>query len=97
MEKFELIHSERITATRKSTVANRDVTSLHLFFAFLKVGKLAHMQAAERGLGRAQLAAERAGATSLAAVLESLRLRSLDQVDNVKTLQEIVVALKAAP
>lgn len=58
---------------------------------------LAHMQAAERGLGRAQVAAERAGATSLAAVLESLRLRSLDQVDNLKTLQEIVVALEAAP
>jgi hypothetical protein len=58
---------------------------------------LAHMQAAERGLGRAQVAAERAGATSLVVVLESLRLRSLDQVDNLKTLQEIVVALEAAP
>jgi hypothetical protein len=57
---------------------------------------LAHMQSAERGLGRAQVAAGRAGATSLAAVLESLRLRSLDQVDNLKTLQEIVVALEAA-
>ncbi|HTT17434.1 MAG TPA: hypothetical protein VMG82_00720 [Candidatus Sulfotelmatobacter sp.] len=43
---------------------------------------LAHIQAAERGIGRAQLAAERAGATSLAAVLQSLKLRSLDQVDN---------------
>jgi hypothetical protein len=57
---------------------------------------LAHMQAAERGLGRAQLAAERAGAASLATVLESLKLRSLDRVDNLKTLQEIVVALEAA-
>jgi hypothetical protein len=56
---------------------------------------LAHMQAAERGLRRAQVAAERAGAKSLGAVLESFKLRSLDQVDNLQTLQEIVVALEA--
>jgi hypothetical protein len=57
---------------------------------------LAHMQAAERGLRRAQAARGRAGSASFGAVLESLKFRSLDQVDNLKTLEEIVVALEAA-
>ena len=57
---------------------------------------LVHMQAAERGLRRAQAAREKAGPASLAAILGSLKLRSLDQVGNLKTLQEIVVALEAA-
>ena len=57
---------------------------------------LAHMQAAERGLRRAQAARERAGLAAFAGVLGSLRLSSLGQVDNLKTLQEIVVALEAA-
>jgi hypothetical protein len=58
---------------------------------------LARMQAAERGLRRAKAARDRAGSASFSAILESLKLRSLDQVDNLKTLQEIVVALEAAP
>jgi hypothetical protein len=57
---------------------------------------LAHMQAAERGLHRAEAARDRAGLAAFAAVLGSLRLSSLDQVDNLKTLQEIVVALETA-
>jgi hypothetical protein len=57
---------------------------------------LAHMQAAERGLRRAEAAREKAGLAAFAGVLGSLRLRSLDQVDNLKTLQEIVAALEAA-
>jgi hypothetical protein len=57
---------------------------------------LAQMQAAERGLRRAEAARERAGLAAFAGVLGSLRLSSLDQVDNLKTLQEIVVALEAA-
>jgi len=57
---------------------------------------LAHMQAAERGLRRAQAAANQAGAASLTAILKSLELRSLDHVDNLKTLQKIVVSLEAA-
>ena len=57
---------------------------------------LAHMQAAERGLRRAEAARERAGLAAFTGVLESLRLGSLGQVDNLKTLQEIVVALEAA-
>lgn len=55
---------------------------------------LVHMQAAERGLRRAEAAREKAGLAAFAGVLGSLRLSSLDQVDNLKTLQEIVVALE---
>jgi hypothetical protein len=57
---------------------------------------LGHIQAAERGLNRAKAARDKAGLGVFAAVLGSLRLSSLDQVDNLKTLQEIVVALEAA-
>jgi len=56
---------------------------------------LAHLQAAERGLRRAEAARNRAGLAAFAAVLGSLRISSLDQVDNLKTLQEIVAALEA--
>jgi len=55
---------------------------------------LAQMQEAERGLLRAKAAREKAGLASFAAVLGSLKLRSLEQVDNLKTLQEIVIALE---
>ncbi|MGH9548748.1 MAG: hypothetical protein ACRD3W_05200, partial [Terriglobales bacterium] len=55
---------------------------------------LAHMQAAERGLRRAETEREKAGLAAFARVLGSLRLSSLDQVDNLKTLQEIVIALE---
>ena len=55
---------------------------------------LAHLQAAERGLLRAKAARDKAGLGAFAAVLGSFRLSSLDQVDNLKTLQEIVVALE---
>jgi Rad52/22 family double-strand break repair protein len=57
---------------------------------------LAHLQAAERGLRRAEAARDKAGLAAFAAVLGPLKLSSLDQVDNLKTLQEIVVALEAA-
>lgn len=58
---------------------------------------LAHMQAAERGLRRAEAARDKAGLAASAAVLRSLQLSSLDQIDNLKTLQEVVVALEAVP
>ena len=58
---------------------------------------LEHMQAADRGLRRAEAAQEKAGLAAFARVVGSLRLSSLDQVDNLKTLQEIVAALEAAP
>lgn len=57
---------------------------------------LAHMQAAERGLRRAEAARDKAGLGGSAAVLRSLRLSSFDQVNNLKTLLEIVVALETA-
>jgi len=57
---------------------------------------LAHMQAAERGLRRAEAAVNKTGLAAFAEILRPLKLRSLDQVDNLKTLQEIVVALEAA-
>jgi hypothetical protein len=57
---------------------------------------LAHLQAGERGLRRAGAARDNAGLAAFAAVLGSLKLSSLDQVDNLRTLQEIVVALEAA-
>ena len=55
---------------------------------------LPHMRAAERGLRRAEAARDKAGLTAFAAILGSLRLSSLDQVDNLKTLHEIVVTLE---
>ena len=54
------------------------------------------LQAAQRGLRRAEAGRERAGLAAFAGVLGSLRLSSLGQVDNLNTLQEIVVALEAA-
>jgi hypothetical protein len=55
---------------------------------------LAHMQSAERGLSRAKAARDKSGLTAFAAILGSLKLSSLDQVDNLKTLQELVIALE---
>jgi hypothetical protein len=51
---------------------------------------LTHRQAAERGFRRAEAARDKTGMAVFAATLGSLRLRSLNQVDNLKTLQEIV-------
>jgi hypothetical protein len=57
---------------------------------------LQHLQAAERGLLRAKVARDKAGLTAFAAVLGSLKLSSLNQVDNLKTLQQIVIAVEGA-
>jgi hypothetical protein len=54
------------------------------------------MQAAACGLRRAEAARDKAGLAGFATILPRLQLRSLDQVDNLKTLQEIVVALETA-
>jgi hypothetical protein len=56
---------------------------------------LADMQAAERGLRRLDSAIDKAGTESLAAVLRSLNVKSFGQVDNLETLQKIVLALEA--
>ncbi len=63
--------------------------------AALQQKVLAHLQSAERGLHRAEAARDNAGLAAFAAVLGSLRLSSLDQVDNLKTLHEIVIGLEA--
>jgi hypothetical protein len=55
---------------------------------------LAHMQAARRGLRRLDLALDRVGPEVLDSLLCARALRSLDQVDNLTTLHEIVCALE---
>jgi hypothetical protein len=57
---------------------------------------LAHLQAAERGLRRAEAARKQAGLAAFARVLGSFRLGSLNQVDNLKLLQDVIVALELA-
>jgi len=55
---------------------------------------LAHMQAAERGFRRLDAALERVGPEVLTQILRSLKLQSIDRVDNLQTLREIVLALE---
>lgn len=57
---------------------------------------LAHMQAAERGLDRLRAALESAGPEVLGPILQSLKLRSLERVDCLDTLQKIVVTVEEA-
>jgi hypothetical protein len=58
---------------------------------------LEHMQAAERGLNRLKLVLEKVGADPLAKILRSAGVPSLDRVDNLETLKQIVLALEALP
>jgi hypothetical protein len=55
---------------------------------------LAHMQAAERGLARLEVAVGRTGPEALARLLESLQLNSMEKVDNLETLKEIALKLE---
>jgi len=57
---------------------------------------LAHMQAAERGFRRLDAALDRVGREQLIQTLRSLKLESIDRVDNLQTLRDIVLALEAA-
>jgi hypothetical protein len=57
---------------------------------------LAHMQAAERGFRRLDAALKRVGPEPLTQILHSLRLQSIDRMDNLQTLHQIVLALEAA-
>jgi hypothetical protein len=57
---------------------------------------LAHMQAGERGFRRLDAALDRVGPEPLSQILRSLKLQSIDRVDNLQTLHEIVIALEAA-
>jgi hypothetical protein len=56
---------------------------------------LAHMQAAERGFRRLDAALEHVEPEALTQMLCSLKLQSIDLVDNLQTLREIVLALEA--
>jgi hypothetical protein len=57
---------------------------------------LKHLQAAERGLARARTARHRVAEVAFQGILKSLRLTSIEQVDSLKTLHELVVALETA-
>ena len=57
---------------------------------------LAHMQAAERGFRRLDAARERVEPEALTPILHSLKLQSIDRVDNLQTLHQVVLALEAA-
>ena len=57
---------------------------------------LAHMQAAERGFRRLDAALDRVGPEPLTQILRSLKLQSIDRVDSLRVLHEIVLALEAA-
>ncbi len=54
------------------------------------------MQAAERGFRRLDAVLGSARPEALTQILRSLRLQSIDQVDNLQTLREIVLAFEAA-
>lgn len=57
---------------------------------------LTHMQAAERGFQRLDAILGRVGPEVLNRVLRSLNLTSIERVDNLKALHEIVIRLEAA-
>ena len=56
---------------------------------------LKHMQGAERGLRRLDAALNKTGPEPLRPILHFLNLQSLEQVDNLETLQKIVLAMEA--
>jgi hypothetical protein len=56
---------------------------------------LVHMQAAERGFRRLDVALDRVGREPLTQILNSMKLQSLTQVDSLQTLHQIVLALEA--
>jgi hypothetical protein len=55
---------------------------------------LTSMQSAARGLRRLEAAQERVGPDELKSILTSLKIKSLDRVDNLETLREVVLALE---
>ncbi len=57
---------------------------------------LAHMQAAQRGLLRLDAALNTRGRDALGPVLRALKLRSLANIDSLKTLEQVVLALEGA-
>jgi hypothetical protein len=57
---------------------------------------LEQMQSAERGLERLQAALSKTGPVPLERTLQSLNIRSLDQVDSLEMLKRVVLAVEAA-
>jgi hypothetical protein len=57
---------------------------------------LEYMQGAERGLQRLDAAMQTTGPEGLGPIFKALNVRSLDRVDNLETLKQIVVALEDA-
>ena len=57
---------------------------------------LAQMQAAERGLRRLDDALKLTGSEALTPILGSLKVRSLDKVDSLETLKQVVLTLEQA-
>ena len=55
---------------------------------------LTHMQAAERGLKRLEIALDKTGPESLADILRSFNLSSLERVEDLHMLHQIVVSLE---
>jgi len=55
---------------------------------------LGSMQEADRGLRRLQAAVDKTGSEPLVAILKSLNVKSPDNVDNLQTLQKIILALE---
>ena len=55
---------------------------------------LAHMQGAEQGSRRLEAAVRIAGPEALARILESLKLDSMERIDNLETLKELVLKLE---
>ena len=58
---------------------------------------LAQMEAAVRGFHRVKVAVDKAGLGAFAAALSKYRLQSLDQVEDLKTLHQILVTIEEAP
>jgi hypothetical protein len=57
---------------------------------------LAHMQAAERGFRRLDAALDNVEPDALTQILRSRNIQSIDRMDNLQTLHEIVLALEAS-
>jgi ATPase family associated with various cellular activities (AAA) len=57
---------------------------------------LEQMQSAERGLGRLHAALSKTGPAALEPALQSLKLRSLEHIDSLGLLKQVVLAVEAA-
>lgn len=64
--------------------------------AVLQRKLLEQMRSAERGLRRLQLALSKTDSATLVGILQSLKVRSLDHIDSLEMLRQVVVALEAA-